>query len=96
MICEVLGGQQAGMKFDPQPIKPSSTPSCKANTDGEIRSDNVDVINANANMPDYFRSSTDREVDKGVSWALTQRIHSEFSDVFFQELGVLKAHLDYK
>ena len=38
----------------------SSTLSCKANTDIEGRSDNVDVINSNSNMPDYFRSNTNR------------------------------------
>ena len=34
----------------------------------------MDVINTNPNMPDYFRSSSDREGDK--------RIYNKFSDVF--------------
>ena len=70
MTCEVVEGQQADRKFDSQTIKLSSTPRCNANTDQEINSDNVDVINANLNTQDYYRSSTDREADKRPSWVL--------------------------
>ena len=45
-------------------------------------SDNVDVTDANPNLPDYFRSSTDRETDKKESWVSTQGINNTFSDVF--------------
>ena len=81
---EVVGGQQAERKFDSQTIKPSGAQNCKESTDQDIRSDNAGVINANLNMPDYFRSSTDREAEKWVSQVLMQRIHNEFSDFFFR------------
>ena len=51
-MCGVVGGQQANRNFDSNKIKPSSAPSCKANTDSEIRSGNVDIIKSNPNMPD--------------------------------------------
>ena len=82
IMCEVVGDQQADRKFNSQTIKLSSTQSCKPNTDWEIKSDNEDVFTFNPNVPNYFRSSTGREADKRENLALTQRIHSEFSDVF--------------
>ena len=66
-MCDVIDGQQADMKFDSQTREAFSTLSCKANTDRESRSGNVDVTKSNANMPDYFRSSTNREVDERAS-----------------------------
>ena len=82
IMCDVVEGQQADRKFDSQTMEPSSAPSCKANTDWERRSDNMDVININSNMPDFFRSSMVREVGKRDNQLITQSIHNEFSDVF--------------
>ena len=62
-------------------MKPSGIPSYKANTDWESGSDNVNVMNTNSNMPDYFRCNTDREADKRASQLITQRIHNEYIDV---------------
>ena len=56
IMCEVVEGQQADGKFNSKTVEPSIALSCKANTDQESRSDNVDVINTNSNMLDYFRS----------------------------------------
>ena len=36
----------------------------------------------NTNMPDYFRSSTNKAADKRANNALTNKIHNEFSYVF--------------
>ena len=33
ITCDVVGGQQAGRKFDSQTMEPSSALSCKVNTD---------------------------------------------------------------
>ena len=38
--------------------------SCKVNTDQKNKTDNVDVVDANTAMPDYFRSSKNRVSDK--------------------------------
>ena len=57
-------------------MKPSNTLSCKANIDQDSRSDIVDVININSNMPDDFKSSMDREADKTANPLITQRIHN--------------------
>ena len=67
IMCEVVEGQQAERKLDPRTKKLSSTLSCKANTDCKNRSDNVDIISTNPNMPGYFRSSMDREAEKRAS-----------------------------
>ena len=64
IMCDVIEGQQADRNFDSQTMEPSSGLSCKVNIDWESRSDNVDAININSNMQDYFRSSTEREADK--------------------------------
>ena len=80
-MCEV-DDQQADRKFHSQTMELFSARNCKANTDQESRSDNVDVINTNSNMPDYLKSSTDREADTRASWLITQRIHNEIIDVF--------------
>ena len=82
LICEEVEGQQACMKFDPQTMRPCSAPSCKANTDWQSRSDNADVISTTSNMPDYFRSNTDREADKRAGQLTTQRTNNELSDNF--------------
>ena len=61
VICDVTEGQQADRKFDSQTIESSSTLSNKVNTDIEGRSYNVDVINSNSNMQNYFRSRINRD-----------------------------------
>ena len=68
-MCEVVRGQQADRKVNSKTLKLTSTLNCKTNTDQEIRSDNVDVINAN---PNYFRSRTDRGAEKKASWVLVK------------------------
>ena len=82
VMLEVVEGQQADRKFDTQTMKLSSVLRYKANTDWRSRSDNVDVISVNLSMPDYFSSSIDREEPKRGSQLITQRIHTEFNDVF--------------
>ena len=52
------------MKFYSHIIKMINALSSKANTEWKTRSDNMDDINANPNMPEHCGSSTDREADK--------------------------------
>ena len=42
----------------------SNSPSCKVNIAQQMKADNAAVNDANSNMPDYFRSSTNRAADK--------------------------------
>ena len=60
-----------------------------------MKLDNADVVDANSSMPNYFRSSMKRELDKRLSQVFNAKILNEFSNVP-QELGVLRAHLDYR
>ena len=84
IMNEVVGSKQADRTLDSQAKEASSALCCKANTDQEIKSDSEGVNDANPNIPDYFRSSTDRVADKSTSHVLMQRIHNEFNDVFFR------------
>ena len=60
------------------------------------KTDYADVVDPNSNMPDYFRFSINREADKRANQVLKQNIQNEFSDVVFQEFGVLKVCLAYR
>ena len=50
--------------------------------ENENRSDNMDIINNNPNMSNYFRYIANKETDKEASRLIAQKIHSKFSDVF--------------
>ena len=78
ITCKVMGNTNDMSTFDLQTIEESNVPSYKRKQT-KIRW----VVNdANANMPEYFRSSGNRAADKRVSHVLTNKIHNEFSDVF--------------
>ena len=63
----------------------TNSPSYRANNAQQIKADKVNANDTNSHMPDYFRSSINRAVDKGVSQVLIEKIHNEFSDVFFRD-----------
>ena len=68
IICEVGAGQQSDRKFDSKTIQQSSTPSCKANTDWEIKSDKADVIDANSKHARLFQVLHEKSsIEKGKS-----------------------------
>ena len=64
IMFDIIEDQQADKKFAFQTMEPSSTLSCKTNTDRESRSGEANVIKSNSNMQDYFRPSMDKETDK--------------------------------
>ena len=92
---ELVGEKQADRIFDSQTIQPFNGSSFKVNTGQWIKTDNVDEVDANSIMSNYFRSSINRAADKRASKVLMQCIHNVISDVF-KELAVLKAHLAYR
>ena len=49
--------------------------------------DNEDVNDANSNKPDYFRSSINRAAHKRANQVLMNKIHNEFSYIFFSGIG---------
>ena len=51
------------------------------------------VNDANANMPDYFRSSINRAADKRASLVLMNKIHNGFSHVFFSGIGTFSLQM---
>ena len=52
-----------------------------ANKAQQVKKGNVDINDANANMPNYFRSCINRAADKKSTEALANKIHNEFSHV---------------
>ena len=62
-MYEVMGSQQADRKYDSQTIQLSSVPRCKASNDKKVKSDNMDAVDPNSNMP--------LGVDKSSSGATT-------------------------
>ena len=76
-MCNVLDQQQVGRKFDLQTRETYVTPKSRENT---IYNSNSGASSNCINMPDYFRSSTNRKVE--ASSILTQKIHIDFTDVF--------------
>ena len=58
-MCEVIG--------DPPGIEASTSPRCRTNRAPQNKTENVDAHNTNTNMPDCFRSNTNRETDKRAS-----------------------------
>ena len=93
IMCEVVGDQQADRKLESQTIQPSNSPRCKANRSQQTKRDYVGVNDANSNMSDHLRSSMNKTADKRASKVLMPKIHSE---MFFQELDILKAFLTYR
>ena len=67
-------------------------PELQSNIDIVGRSENVDGLNIDSNMPDYFTSSTNREEDQMASQLFPQRIHYDLSDVFYRK-WVLQEHI---
>ena len=63
----MIEGQNTDRKFHSQAIEPSSTLTCKVDTETEGRSNNVDVFNSNSNMPDYFRSCAERHTKRPLN-----------------------------
>ena len=85
MICDVIGSPSETRKFYLQTIKASNDPSCKVNKASQINTDKVGANDTNANMPDYFRPSINREADK-EQVIFKNTIHNEFSYFFRNRL----------
>ena len=84
ITCEVVEDQETDRKFYFQKIQPSNISSCKANTGQWIKTDNADVIDADSNMPDYFRSSINRTADKKPTQVLKKKSIMSSVIVFFR------------
>ena len=79
ITCELIGDPHESSNFNLQTIETFSSPSCRANKALQIKTDKVDANDTNANIPDYFRSSSNRDADKRASEVFTNKIYHEFS-----------------
>ena len=82
IMCKVICDPHENMKLPSQTIETSNIPSLRTNRALQSKKHKMDVHDNNANIPDYFRSSTNRAADKNVS----NMIHNEFRNVFFSDL----------
>ena len=64
VMCDVIEDQQDDSRFTSQTIEPYSAKSLKTNRDIDCMSDNENTVNSYSNMPDYFRSGSNREAEK--------------------------------
>ena len=70
--------QQVGKKFDSQTRKTSAPPP-ENRTNTTITSI-AGTTNNCIGMPDYFRSSVNKDADKEANRKLTKKIHNDFSN----------------
>ena len=91
----MIGNPHESRNFNSHTIEASNSPSCRNNRATQNKTYKLDVHNTDANMPDYFRASTNRTACKKASEILTNEIHNEFSDVF-QALAAMKVHSVYR
>ena len=64
-----------------QTIEMSNSPNYRTNESLQIEGDNVGMHDGKLNLPDYFKSSTNKVADNRASEVLRNKIHNEFSDV---------------
>ena len=89
-MCEVMEDPHKSRMLNSQTMQVANGPNCKANKAQQTKVDTVEVNDTNSNMPNYFRSSTDRAANKSRSGA-NEHNNNGFSKVFFQESG-LRTH----
>ena len=66
----------------PKPYNHPTTQATKANASQWIKTNNADVVDTNSNMPDYFRSGSNRVSRQKIKPGINTKMHNEFSDVF--------------
>ena len=79
---KVIGVPKQSRKFDLQTVEAFYSHSCRTSITLWNITDKADAHDNNTDLPDYFRSSTNRAADKGASEILTNKIHNEFNDIF--------------
>ena len=62
--CKVISLQHENMKFDSQIIDVFNSSSCKTKRAQQYETDKVGTYDNNTNMSDYFRSSTNKAVER--------------------------------
>ena len=77
IMGEVKGDPHESRQLDLQTVEASDCPSCKTNKTPQIRTDKVDANYANANIPDYSRSSINSAAHKRARQLITQKLHNE-------------------
>ena len=67
ITCKVINDPLESRKFDSQLTEVSNSDNCTKNRALENKTDKVGTHDNNTNMPDYFRSSTNKVADKRAS-----------------------------
>ena len=77
----MIGEAHKSRKFDSKTIEALYSPSCRTNKAPQNETDKAGMHDGKINMPDYFRSSTNKAAKERASEVSTNKIHNEFSDV---------------
>ena len=83
IMCKVIDNPHESRKFDSKTVEASDSPSCRTNKATKDETDKVDAHDKHVNMPDYFRSSTNRVADKKLA-RFSQIRYIRYSMMFFQ------------
>ena len=78
-MCKVQDQQQVDRKYELQVKEASSTSESRTNS---TSISNVGDANKCINVPDFFRSNTNKELYKRENRLLTMKICNDFSDIF--------------
>ena len=82
VMCETIGNKTTSKKFDSQTKYVAKPDECSSSKDKTNMPDYLISSKIKTNMPDYFNSSDEKEGDKRVNEAITNRIYNEFNDLF--------------
>ena len=95
-MCKTIDNKTTSRKFYLQNRHVADSHNCKPNTDPQAKLDEGTVSKdktsmsgypycskGKTDMSDYFNSSDNKEADKRVSVAITNRICNEYNDLFF-------------
>ena len=95
VLGETMDNKTTGRKFGAHTQQVADCWNCRTNRDPQAKlnedSKSADKINiptyinsstSISNMPGYLNSSNNKEADKRVSEAITNRNHNEFNDLF--------------
>ena len=84
IACNIIGEPHESRMFDSQMIETTNSPSCRRNEPLQMIKDEVGMYDGKINMPDCFRSSTNKASDKTASGVLTNKFPNEFSEPFYR------------
>ena len=79
IMCDVIAEPHESQKLNSHTREVPNIPICRKNKAMWNETGRVSIHDCKINLPDYFRSITNKAEDKKASKVLTNKIHNEFS-----------------